>query len=84
MRKVNQRKVNAPRLKTIVKARIDEDGIVWMNAYEVNALTKWDGGKLDWLRERGKLTYRKDGNKIEYDISTVLRIFEIEKKFQTA
>lgn len=82
MRKVNQRKVAAPRLRTIVKARVDEDGIVWMNAYEVNGLTKWDGRKLDWLRERGKLTYRKEGNKIEYDISTVLRIFEIEKKFQ--
>jgi hypothetical protein len=82
MRKVNQRKVTAPRLKTIVKASIDEDGIIWMNAYEVNELTKWDGRKLDWLRERGKLTYRKEGNRIEYDVSTVLRIFQIEKQFQ--
>lgn len=84
MRKAKQTIAPTPRLKTIVKARIDEDGIVWMNAYEVNALTKWSGQKLDWLRERGKLTYRKDGNKIEYDIHTVLRIFEIEKKFQSA
>lgn len=84
MRKVNQQKAPTPRLKTIVKARIDEDGIVWMNAYEVNDLTKWDGRKLENLRDNGKLTYRKEGNKLEYDISTVLRIFEIEKKFKPA
>lgn len=81
MRKVNQRTAPTPRLKTIVKARIDEDGIIWMSAYEVNALTKWDHRKLELLRENGKLTYRREGNKVQYDIETVHRIFEIEKRF---
>jgi hypothetical protein len=81
MRKVNQRKVTAPRLKTIVKAQIDEDGVMWWNAYEVNERTKWDHRKLTWLRENKRVTYRTDGNKIEYDVETVLRIFELEKRF---
>lgn len=84
MRKVKKQQAPTPRLKTIIKAQIEDDGIMWWDAYEVNEHTNWDRRKLEKLRDKKRLTYRTDGKNVEYDAETVLRRFQLEKQFKTA
>ena len=73
-----------PRMRTLVKAQVKNGGIVWINGHRVNMLTGWDKRELEYLREEGNITFKKEGNKIRYDLDSVGNYFEKVKKFKTA
>jgi hypothetical protein len=75
--------LKAQRMRTIVKASVNDDGIIWVNGHRVNMLTGWDKRHLEYMREEGIITYMKEGKKVKYDLESVHRYWEKMKKFDS-
>lgn len=81
----NGKKAQTPaRLRTLVKIQASDDGIIWINGHRVNMLTGWDKRELEYLREEGNITFKKEGNRIRYDLDSVGKYYEKVKRFKTA
>jgi hypothetical protein len=76
--------MKAQRMRTIVKASISDDGIIWVSGHRVNMLTGWTKRDLEYLREEGNVTFKKEGNEVRYDLDSVYMYFEKVKRFKTA
>lgn len=84
MNKGKKQQTPAPRMRTLVVAQTNEDGIVWVNGHRVNMLTGWDKRQLEYLREEGIVKCKEVDNKIRYDLDSVWNYYEKIKRFKTA
>lgn len=74
----------APRMKTIVKAHVTEEGF-FIPASLVTKWTKWDGRYLEYLRDNGLVVFEKrESGAIWYQTESINRIFKEEKKYKSA
>lgn len=77
-------KTTATRMRTLVKARASEEGIIWVNGHRVNMLTGWDKRELEYLREEGNIRFKQEGKLIRYDLDSIHKVWETIKKFKIA
>jgi hypothetical protein len=84
MKKGEKQKSPVTRMRTIVKAQASEDGVFWVNGHRVNMLTGWDFRELEYIREEGNITYKREGKKVRYDIDSVKMYYQKLKGFKTA
>lgn len=72
-------------MRTIIKAEIRNDTIIWITAQRVTELTDWHYSDLEVFREEGNVTVKKVGKQgYRYDLDSVYHLFEKIKKFKTA
>jgi hypothetical protein len=84
MNKGKKERIPAQRMRTIVKAQVNDNGIFWINGHRVNMLTGWSKRDLEYLREEGNVTFKKEGNEVRYDLDSVWKYYEKVKRFKTA
>lgn len=84
MEKRKQTAAPTPRMKTIVKAHVTENGF-FIPVNLVTRLTQWDSRFLEFLRDNELVVFEKrEGGSIWYNTESIYRVWKEMKKFQSA
>jgi hypothetical protein len=83
MQKRNKPNAPTPRLKTIVKAAVREDGF-YVPVSFVTKLTGWDYRMMEYLRDNDLITFENKDGVLLYHLDSVHRVWCEMKKFKTA
>lgn len=84
MKKAKKQVAPNPRMKTIIKAQINEGDVTWITAQRATKLTNWTCQDLQSFREEGYLTIMRKGKKgVRYDLSSVRKLFKELQDFKT-
>jgi hypothetical protein len=83
MRKTNKPTAPTPRLRTLVKAKVYDDGF-YVPVSFVTKLTKWDYRMMEYLRDNELITFENRDGALWYQLESVHRVWNEMQKFQQA
>lgn len=65
-------------IKAMLKNVNTKDGRRWLKALEVRKILKISAGKLQYLRDKGKIPFTKLGGVTYYDINQIEEMMEVK------
>lgn len=83
MKKAKKQVAPTPRMKTIVKASVREDGF-YVPVSFVTRLTGWDYRMMEYLRDNELIRFENNNGVLLYQLDSVHRVWSEMKKFQSA